>query len=1138
MPSLHLRWPSLLLPLGLFAIIAAIIVTVRSPALWTAQTVTAYCGNSVVDAGETCMEPGLGTCSESQECIQCRCTTPNKSFRCGNVYGRTGGCTPTRAGMTCMIECRNNRLIAGKCDANKNCYGYCGDGKVDLGELCDTGDILNSEACTEFCTIRSGWTCTGSPSRCTLTPAAASSSAAAASSALANRKDIVLDNNDLGFMSYSGTWSVSSVGYKGAQHVHATGPSDWNRPLEWGGWSINRVPVGSYGMYATWEPSSQYSKKVTLEIDRSRGLVSVPSENNRWTRATINQQNSPTASWTCNGRKWRYFGNLTITKDYNYVGVFMYTENGAPRNSRFAMDGFILSPSDRKPVCAVPQSSSSSQVSSSSSQSSSSSSQSSSSSVSSDPCEGGRCALECPCGSIDCGCICLPCSSSSSSSSQSSLFCATTGKLVYVSPSMGPTTCCSQFDSIKRLSWFAGNRCYSPINSVIGTCVRGWDEICGNGSCDTNDEDQCTCPEDCHGSAPSCGDGQVVSPEQCDDGNQWTDDGCSHPDCQVESGWICSGSPSQCTRIASSSSSARPVCGNGIREGSEECDNGSANGLNFSCGRDCMMCIAPPPCPTGTHGSGGGIDARGCATGGQCIPNEAVCGNGIREGSEQCEVGITCPPINCFTTPCPQQQCDFATCSCSFTCPDPTPPICAGGVLFPQLGTDENGCKRPPVCCEGAASGGECTTNMNCTNGKCVVESCTCGYLCPDPTPPICAGGVLFPQLGLDENGCKRPPVCCEGAASGGECTMNMNCAGGRCIVESCTCGHGVASASSQPLQVSSMSSVSGQLYPDIIYTGNVIPQPKLKLSIEGPTYGPVDTPFTLTAIVENTGDLFDKSTEMTLSWIMSKPEILSFPPTCTRSYPSGGISGYPVYFTCPVPAITPSTPGKKVSFPFTFQLDRSRFTSAIAKACVDPTSMIFELKPIIIRQRTPGGNIINHQMGGQKVPLLYTHRCDSSSSSRVLAVCGNGIMEQPEWCDDGNTATGDGCYRCLTQGGFSCTKVYGQRSICTRTQCGNGVVDSGEVCDDGNVVGNDGCGGDCKVEYGFSCVIYKDQPSRCSRGTCGNGRWDLYEDCDDGNKSSSDGCSAACKYEAGWICTGYPSRCSRNGISPPKTTH
>ncbi len=119
---------------------------------------------------------------------------------------------------------------------------------------------------------------------------------------------------------------------------------------------------------------------------------------------------------------------------------------------------------------------------------------------------------------------------------------------------------------------------------------------------------------------------------------------------------------------------------------------------------------------------------------------------------------------------------------------------------------------------------------------------------------------------------------------------------------------------------------------------------------------------------------MFDKSTEMTLSWIMSKPEVLSFPPTCKRSYPSGGISGYPVYFTCPVPASTPSTPGKKVSFPFTFRLDRSRFTSAVAKACVDPTSMIFELKPIVIRQQTPVGNTINHQMGGQKVPLLYTH--------------------------------------------------------------------------------------------------------------------------------------------------------------------
>ncbi|MFA5273778.1 MAG: hypothetical protein WC353_06515, partial [Candidatus Peribacter sp.] len=105
----------------------------------------------------------------------------------------------------------------------------------------------------------------------------------------------------------------------------------------------------------------------------------------------------------------------------------------------------------------------------------------------------------------------------------------------------------------------------------------------------------------------------------------------------------------------------------------------------------------------------------------------------------------------------------------------------------PQPGPDENGCTLAPVCCEGAQAGGECTTDMSCTNGRCIVDSCTCDS-CPDPTPPACEGGVLFPQPGPDENGCTLAPVCCEGAQAGGECTTDMSCTNGFCVVDSCTC--------------------------------------------------------------------------------------------------------------------------------------------------------------------------------------------------------------------------------------------------------------------------------------------------------------------------------------------------------------
>ena len=57
--------------------------------------------------------------------------------------------------------------------------------------------------------------------------------------------------------------------------------------------------------------------------------------------------------------------------------------------------------------------------------------------------------------------------------------------------------------------------------------------------------------------------------------------------------------------------------------------------------------------------------------------------------------------------------------------------------------------------------------------------------------------------------------------------------------------------------------------------------------------------------------------------------------------------------------------------------------------------------------------------------------------------VCGNGAVEGTEQCDDGNTATGDGC--------SSECKIE-------TVMCGNGIVEGNEECDDGNVVPGDGC--------------------------------------------------------------------------------
>ena len=63
-------------------------------------------------------------------------------------------------------------------------------------------------------------------------------------------------------------------------------------------------------------------------------------------------------------------------------------------------------------------------------------------------------------------------------------------------------------------------------------------------------------------------------------------------------------------------------------------------------------------------------------------------------------------------------------------------------------------------------------------------------------------------------------------------------------------------------------------------------------------------------------------------------------------------------------------------------------------------------------------------------------------------AVCGNGVLESDEQCDDGeaNSDTlSDAC-----------------RTNCLGPRCGDAVLDSGELCDDGNVLPGDGCSANC----------------------------------------------------------------------------
>ena len=161
-------------------------------------------------------------------------------------------------------------------------------------------------------------------------------------------------------------------------------------------------------------------------------------------------------------------------------------------------------------------------------------------------------------------------------------------------------------------------------------------------------------------------------------------------------------------------------------------------------------------------------------------------------------------------------------------------------------------------------------------------------------------------------------------------------------------------------------------------------------------------------------------------------------------------------------------------------------------------------------------------------------------------AVCGNGEIEDGETCDLGEDSAGKsmndgtaGCTaKCAIVNGWSCP---GAGQACTQDAfCGDGVVSTilGEQCDDGKNDGNHGCNADCSKVDGWNCPP---TGGACVVNVgCGNGKIDAGEECDDHNVKDYDGCSKGCFVVAGWSCPAAGGSCERtcgNGKLDPGET-
>jgi len=135
----------------------------------------------------------------------------------------------------------------------------------------------------------------------------------------------------------------------------------------------------------------------------------------------------------------------------------------------------------------------------------------------------------------------------------------------------------------------------------------------------------------------------------------------------------------------------------------------------------------------------------------------------------------------------------------------------------------------------------------------------------------------------------------------------------------------------------------------------------------------------------------------------------------------------------------------------------------------------------------------------------------DACTSVCQVAECGDGFVEEgSEACDDGNTDDGDSC-----------------TNACQEATCGDGILGPGEQCDDGNANDDDDCTTACapascgdgvvQAANGEECDDANEDNtdaclSTCLTATCGDG--ELYagvEECDDGNEENIDGCLDTC---------------------------
>ena len=309
-------------------------------------------------------------------------------------------------------------------------------------------------------------------------------------------------------------------------------------------------------------------------------------------------------------------------------------------------------------------------------------------------------------------------------------------------PCNGAETCATVTDN-----GATGQACQAGTPAADGTsCGTGM--ICKNAAC----------------VAAFCGDGITTGTEECDDGNQVAGDGCENnctfscvstdntrnctpqdpcngqgtcndtthvcaPGTPLGDGTSCGGN-----NYCKTGTCTMPVCGNGIVEPGEQCDGGTGckancqwecNNAATDCGTpaecDKYQCSAQHQCQQVADTTQNGLPCTGgTCNNGACNPPTQTCGNGIVEGTEQCDFGTgNGPGTGCET------NCTYS-CQANADCNDGN--TCDGTETCNTVTVSGHTGKK---CAAGTplANGTTCGTGKICLSSLCVTSTCGDGYI-------------------------------------------------------------------------------------------------------------------------------------------------------------------------------------------------------------------------------------------------------------------------------------------------------------------------------------------------------------------------------------------------------------------------